>query len=110
MQLSQAVSCDKCSSFGSEVSGGHRQRQLQVGLLHGLQHCSSKESPEVQDWETSRSRCTLSTVGGCMGSQKTHSQAPFLSAQGQNSCPVQQGGRAVGILGGLCLPARDLLR
>lgn len=38
---------------------------------------------------------------------QTH-QAPFLSAQGQNSCPVQQGGRAVGILGGLCLPARDL--
>lgn len=38
---------------------------------------------------------------------QTH-QAPFLSAQGQNSCPVQQGGRAEGILEGLCLPARDL--
>lgn len=38
---------------------------------------------------------------------KTH-QAPFLSVPEQSSCPVRQGGRAEGILGGLCLPARDL--
>lgn len=46
MRLSQAVFCGKCSSFRSEVSGGHRRQQLLVGLLHGLQHCSSKESLE----------------------------------------------------------------
>lgn len=27
----------------------------------------------VQGWETSRSHCMLNIVGGCMGSQKTHS-------------------------------------
>ena len=38
---------------------------------------------------------------------KTH-QAPFLSAPERSSCPVRREGRAEGILGGSCLPARDL--
>lgn len=41
--------------------------------LHRAPKAGTATYPGVQGWETSRSRCTLSIVGGCTGSQKTRS-------------------------------------
>lgn len=48
--------------------------QMQRGhSLHQTPKVGTATYPAVQGWETSKSRCTLNIVGGCMGSQKTHS-------------------------------------